>query len=72
VSYSGFQTHLCLQQTHVHIYTYTHGLVGHQWEERSCEVSVPQYREMPGPKSWSGWIGEQGRGKGIGSFQRGN
>jgi hypothetical protein len=23
-------------------------LVGHQWEERSCEDSMPQYRGMPG------------------------
>ena len=22
--------------------------------------SMPQYRRMPGPKSWSGWVGDQG------------
>jgi hypothetical protein len=26
----------------------------------SCEGSLPQYREMPGPGSRSGWVGEQG------------
>ena len=36
------------------------GLVGHQWEERSCEGSMPQCREMPGQGSRSGWVGEQG------------
>jgi hypothetical protein len=30
------------------------GLVGHQWEERPCEGSVPQYRGMLGPGSRSG------------------
>jgi hypothetical protein len=50
------------------------GLVNDQWEERpwSCEVSMPQCRGMPGPGSRSGWVGEQGRWKGIGGFQRGN
>jgi hypothetical protein len=24
---------------------------------------MPQYREMPGPGSRSGWVGEQGRGR---------
>ena len=24
---------------------------------------MPQYRGMPGPRSGSGWVGEQGRGK---------
>jgi hypothetical protein len=31
---------------------------------------MPQYRGMPGPGSWSGWVEEQG-GEGIGDFQRG-
>ena len=26
----------------------------------SCEGSMPQYRGMLGPGSWSGWVGEQG------------
>jgi hypothetical protein len=35
--------------------------------------SMPQYRGMPGPRSRSGWVGEQGEGAGdIGDFQRGN
>jgi hypothetical protein len=29
---------------------------------------MPQYRGIPGPGSRSGWIGEQGRGEGIGDF----
>jgi hypothetical protein len=31
-----------------------------------------QYRRMPGPGSWSGWVAEQGEGEGIGDFQKGN
>jgi hypothetical protein len=26
-----------------------------------CEGSVPQYRGMPGSRSGSGWVGEQGK-----------
>ena len=48
------------------------GLVGHQWEERPCEGSLPQYRGMPGSGSGSGWFGEQGEREGIGGFQRVN
>jgi hypothetical protein len=31
---------------------------------------MPQYRGMPGPGSWSGWVGKQGGGwgEGIGGF----
>jgi hypothetical protein len=29
---------------------------------------MPQSRGMPGPRSGSEWIGEQGRGEGIGDF----
>jgi hypothetical protein len=46
------------------------GLVGHHWEERppwSCKLYMPQYREMPGPRSGSGWVGEWG-GEGMGDF----
>jgi hypothetical protein len=25
---------------------------------------MTQYRGMPGPGSWSGWVGEQGEGRG--------
>jgi hypothetical protein len=28
-----------------------------------CKLYMPQYREMPGPRSGSGWVGEQGRGR---------
>jgi hypothetical protein len=40
------------------------GLVSHQWEERpwSFEGHMPQYRELPGPGSGSGWVVEQGKG----------
>jgi hypothetical protein len=34
----------------------------------SCEGSVPQYRGMPGPGSGSGWVGEQGEGRGNRGF----
>ena len=37
-----------------------------------CEGSMPQYRGMPGPGIGSGWLSEQGRGKGKGDSQRGN
>jgi hypothetical protein len=29
-----------------------------------CEGFIPQYRGIPVPGSWSGWIGEQGEGGG--------
>jgi hypothetical protein len=28
-----------------------------------CKLYMPQYRGMPGPRSGSGWVGEQGRGR---------
>ena len=34
----------------------------------SCEGSLPQNREMPGPGNRSGWIGEQGKGGGDRGF----
>jgi hypothetical protein len=48
------------------------GLVGHHWEERapwSYKLYMPQYRGMSGPRSGSGWLGEQGGGEGTGNFQ---
>jgi hypothetical protein len=33
-----------------------------------CKLYMPQYRGMPGPRSGSGWIGEQGRGRIQGTF----
>jgi hypothetical protein len=36
------------------------GLVGHHW---SCKLYMPQYRGAPGPRSGSGWVGEQGGGR---------
>jgi hypothetical protein len=30
---------------------------------------MPQYRGIPGPRSGSGWVGEQGRGKVLGTFR---
>ena len=48
------------------------GLVGHHWEERqapwSSKLYMPKYRGTPGPRSGSGWVGEQGSGEGIGDF----
>jgi hypothetical protein len=29
---------------------------------------MPQYRGMPGPRSRSQWVGEQGRGRVYGTF----
>jgi hypothetical protein len=42
------------------------GLVGHHWEERPLGIANFIYSstgEMPGPRSESGWVGEQGRGR---------
>ena len=47
------------------------GLVGHHWEERPLGLAnfkCPQYRGTPGPRSGSEWVGEKGRGEGIGNF----
>jgi hypothetical protein len=39
------------------------GLVGHHWEAHwTCKLYMPQYKGMPGPRSESEWVGEQGRG----------
>jgi hypothetical protein len=34
----------------------------------SCEDYMPQYRGMPGPGSWSEWVGEQGEREGYRGF----
>ena len=34
----------------------------------SWKLYMPQYRGMQGPRSGSGWVGEQGSGEGIGNF----
>jgi hypothetical protein len=34
----------------------------------SCEYYMPQFREMPGPGSGSRWVGDQGRGRVMGTF----
>ena len=39
---------------------------------RSCEGSMTQYREMPGPGMGVGGLGSRQMGEGIGDFQRGN
>jgi hypothetical protein len=42
------------------------GLVGHQWKERPLGIAnfiMLQYRGMLGPRSRSGWVGEQGGGR---------
>jgi hypothetical protein len=33
-----------------------------------CKLYKPQYRGMPGPRSGSGWVGKQGRGRVYGTF----
>ena len=37
----------------------------------SCEGSMPQYREMPGPGSGSDWVSEQGIRGGDREFSEG-
>ena len=43
------------------------GLVGHHWEESSLGLAnficTWEYMGTPGPRSGSGWVGEQGRGR---------
>ena len=34
----------------------------------SCEGSMPQYRELPGPGKGSGWVDSRGEREGIGVF----
>jgi hypothetical protein len=33
-----------------------------------CQLYMPQYRGIPGPRSGSGWVGEQGRERVMGTF----
>jgi hypothetical protein len=44
------------------------GLVGHHWEERPLGLANFICRGMPGPRSGSRWVGEQGRGRVSGTF----
>jgi hypothetical protein len=47
------------------------GLVDHQWKERPLGIVnfiCPSTGEMPGSKSGSGWVGEQGGGRVKGTF----
>jgi hypothetical protein len=37
----------------------------------SCEGSMYHYREMPGPGSRSGWVGDQGEEGGVRGFSEG-
>jgi hypothetical protein len=48
------------------------GLLGHQWEERPLVLWRLDARGMPGQRSGSGWVGEQGEGDGIGGLGGGN
>jgi hypothetical protein len=34
----------------------------------SCKRYMPQYKGTPGPRSGSGWVGEQGTGEGTGNI----
>jgi hypothetical protein len=38
------------------------GLVGHHWEERPLGLANFICLRTPGPRSWSGWVGELGWG----------
>jgi hypothetical protein len=46
------------------------GLVVHHWEERPLGIAnfICPNRGMPGPRSGSGWVGEQGVGRVQGTF----
>jgi hypothetical protein len=35
----------------------------------SCELYIPQYRGKSGPRSGSGWVGDQGGGRLEGNFR---
>jgi hypothetical protein len=54
------------------VYVAEVGLVGHQWEYWPSEVSMPQYRGMPGPGMGVCALGSRRRGEEIGDFRRGN
>jgi hypothetical protein len=48
------------------------GLVGHHWKVRPIGLAnfiCHSTGETAGPRMGSGWVGEQGGGKGIGNFQ---
>jgi hypothetical protein len=58
------------------VYIAEDGLVGHQCINgrrgpRSCEVSIPQDRGMPGLGMGVGGLGEQGEGEGDRGFSEG-
>jgi hypothetical protein len=53
------------------VYVGEDGLVNGRRDPRSCEGSMLQYRGMPGPGSWSGWVGEQEEGRGDRRFLEG-
>jgi hypothetical protein len=47
-------------------YVLEDGLVGHHWKERLLGLAnfiCPSTGEMPGPKSRSEWVGDQGGGR---------
>ena len=41
-----------------------YSIINERRSPRSCEGSMPQNRGMPGPGSRSGWVVEQGEGRG--------
>jgi hypothetical protein len=53
------------------IYVAEYGLVGHYGKRGpwSCEVSMPQYRGMPGPGMGVGGLGSSGRERGLGFLE---
>jgi hypothetical protein len=44
------------------------GLVGHHWEKRLLGLAN-SIRPSTGPRSGSGWVGEQGGGRVSGTFR---
>jgi hypothetical protein len=51
-------------------YEAENGLVCHHWEERPLGLVnfMTQYSGTPGPRSGSGWVGEQGGVRAWGNF----
>jgi hypothetical protein len=47
------------------------GEINERRDPWSCKGSMPQYWGMPGPRSMSGWAGEQGKGRRDRGFSEG-
>jgi hypothetical protein len=53
-------------------YVSENGLVGHQWEERSCEGSIPSIEERLSQEADVGELVSRERGERIADVQREN